>query len=98
MSTLAHRLVGEANEYKHVLSVVGMKEAMKNWLREHGSSEESVLSSSPRGKSGFQELVAFEVNLGCVFAKNRRFLSWTRAASRSMTIAFESLKSYYVED
>ena len=43
-------------------------------------------------------MVAFEVNLECVSAEEGGFLSWRRDALGFMTVAFESLKSYYVED
>lgn len=36
MSAVDHRLVGEANKEKHIMTVIGMKAAMKDWLRELG--------------------------------------------------------------
>lgn len=49
-------------------------------------------------KGGFPQVVAFEVNLECVFAEHGGFLSWRKDALGFMTVAFESLNSYYVED
>lgn len=68
---------------------------MKDWLREHGNSEDSVLRES---KGGFQEVAALEMNLECVLTKNGGSLSYRRDASGPMTVAFRSIRSYYVED
>mgnify|MGYP007125347158 CR=1 FL=1 len=58
-----------------------------------------VFSALLRENKGcFQGVVAFEVNLECVFAEGGGFLSQRREAPGSMTVAFKPLKSYYVED
>lgn len=68
------------------MTVIGMKEAMKDWLRELGALKRVCLAPL-RDKGGFQELVAFEVNLECVFAKDAGFLSWRRVASGPMILS-----------
>lgn len=44
MSAVDHRLVGEANKEKHIMTVIGMKEAKKDWLRELGALKRVCLA------------------------------------------------------
>lgn len=44
MSALDHRLVGEVNKEKYIMTVIGMKEAMKDWLREQGALKRVCLA------------------------------------------------------
>lgn len=48
MSPPDGRLGGEENENVMLRQYIGVKEAMKDWLRELGSAKESVLSSFQR--------------------------------------------------
>jgi len=76
-----------------------MKESVEGWLRERGGFEEGAhLALLRENKGRFQEIVAFEVNIECVFAKDGGFLSERRDALGFITVAFKSFKSYYVED
>ena len=76
-----------------------MKESVEGWLRERGGFEEGAhLALLRENKGRLQEIVAFEVNLECVFAKDGGFLSERRDALGFTTVAFKPFKSYYVED
>ena len=76
-----------------------MKESVEGWLRRRGGFEEGArLALLRENKGRFQEIVAFEVNLECVFAEDGGFLSERRDVLGFITVAFKSFKSYYVED
>lgn len=81
----------------NVMTVIGLKEAMKNWLREHGSSEEGEPSSSQRKQGRLSRRWWHLKWILSAFVEDRGFLSWRRDASGSMTI-FKSLKGYHVRD